>query len=58
MKDQWEYLDVTCVRLIEPQGWGTDNLNHYGEEGWELVSVTPVDGYFHHIFKRRIDNSK
>lgn len=47
----WEYRDEVRGYILEAEGYGTDNLNFYGRNGWELVTIIERDGVYHHIFK-------
>jgi hypothetical protein len=46
---RWEYRE-----LVRPQGAPptVTELNALGDEGWELVNITPVDDDLHCYFKR------
>ena len=56
----WEYRDEERDHLISVSvtvdkneaAWG-DNLNCYGRNGWELVTVIKIGDIYHHIFKRK-----
>lgn len=48
---KWEYK----IHTINPT-WRVSEktLNEFGDEGWELISVVPLDnGQTQHIFKRK-----
>lgn len=49
MKTKWEYKRNTIQGVMR-----TDMLNEYGEEGWELMSITKVGTINVHIFKRQV----
>lgn len=44
---QWEYLQVKTYLSgpILSNNQDTDELNEQGEDGWELVSVTPITDF-------------
>lgn len=52
---KWEYLNITIQTSIflGPKKV-TDELNQYGEDGWELVNFqfVPDDGLMCFVFKR------
>ncbi len=39
---KWEYNRVIISNYKDPDA----ALDHYGEQGWELVSITDVDNYW------------
>jgi hypothetical protein len=41
---KWEYASITLIKIQRETGLTTDNqlLDKYGLEGWELVSVVPI----------------
>ncbi|HUI65802.1 MAG TPA: hypothetical protein VL126_13250 [Bacteroidota bacterium] len=41
---KWEYRDGANVQL--------DQMNAYGEEGWELVTVVPYGRDYYYVFRR------
>ena len=55
MRDTWEY-EVTRIQAVNDGSLET-TLNEWGENGWELVSLTPYEPYanasvFAAVFKR------
>ena len=48
----WKYRDIVREYILDVEGYGTDNLNFYGRNGWELVTIIEKDDIYHHIFKR------
>jgi hypothetical protein len=49
---KWEQIHKEYL-LIERKKMEQD-LKTYGEEGWELVSTSVMDIYYHLFFKREI----
>ena len=65
-RQQWEYRidrvgDLGTPREPERREAMTKRLNEYGNDGWELVSVTvpsvgTTEGVFTLVFKRLVEN--
>lgn len=56
---KFEYKDVE-ITLVDYSGWKElklSLLNELGNEGWELVCISPISEAFG-IFKREIKESK
>lgn len=45
---RWEYLQVTTPSAV----FDADRLDALGDDGWELVSITPTATLTAYIFKR------
>lgn len=49
MRTKWEYKRNTRNGVMT-----TSELNEYGEDGWELISISKVGTVNVHIFKRQV----
>lgn len=47
----WEYTVITLATIGDK--WIAEELNNFGQSGWELVTAIPMGSKTRYIFKRK-----